>query len=235
MAAQIQHTKQVIKFNWPVVSGLLLITAIPGVPAIFIIALVLLGSGAVAGVSDVINAQYFATPAAILTHASAGVIFFLTMPWQFSPRLRVCRPRLHKVGGRLAVVSGCVMAISGVWMHLMLTPNELGGRFVSLLIMSVAICGAFCTAIGHVIKGRVVQHKKWMIRAVALALAAITPLITGALLQLIFGAWAGVYETLLAFHHSYDRLIAMVINLTIVEMVMRQTSMAQPGSPALSE
>ncbi|KZN46536.1 DUF2306 domain-containing protein [Pseudoalteromonas luteoviolacea] len=235
MAAQIQHTKQVIKFNWPVVSGLLLITAIPGIPAIFIVALVLLGSGAVAGASDVINAQYFATPAAILTHASAGALFFLMMPWQFSPRMRVCRPTLHKVGGQLVVVSGCVMAISGVWMHLMLTPNELGGRFVSLLIMSVAICGAFCAAIAHVKKGRITQHKKWMIRAAALALAAITPLFTGALLQLVFSAWEGVYETLLAFHHNYDRLIAMVINLVIVEVIIRQKSISQPSTLALSE
>ncbi|MBQ4812730.1 DUF2306 domain-containing protein [Pseudoalteromonas luteoviolacea] len=235
MTTQIQHTKQVIKFNWPVVSGLLLMTAIPGIPAIFIFVLVLLGSDAVTGVSDMINGQYFATPAAILTHALAGALFFLTMPWQFSPRIRVRRPRLHKLGGRLAVTSGCVMAISGVWMHLMLTPDELGGRFLSLLIMSVAICSAFCVAIVHVTKGRIAQHKKWMMRAVAFALAAITPLFTGALLQLMFGAWEGIYDTLLAFHHNYDRLIAMAINLAVVEVIIWQQSPSYPKSLAVSK
>ncbi|MEX2961627.1 DUF2306 domain-containing protein [Microbulbifer sp. TYP-18] len=235
MTAQTRHTKQVITFNWPVVAGLLLITAIPGIPAIVILALVLFGSGAVAGVSDVINAQYFATPAAILTHATAGVLFFLTMPWQFSPRIRVRRSVWHKVGGRLAVTSGCIMALSGVWMHLMLSPHELGGRFVSLLIMSTAICTAFCVAIVHIKKGRIAQHKKWMIGAVALSLAAITPLFTGALLHLVFSSWEGIYESLRAFHNNYDRLIAMAINLAIAKVITWQNSVSQPNAPTLPE
>ncbi|MFS1523932.1 DUF2306 domain-containing protein [Microbulbifer sp. 2304DJ12-6] len=235
MTAQTQHTKQVIKFNWPVVAGLLLIAAIPGIPAMFILALVLLGSGAVAGVSDVINAQYFATPAAILTHATSGALFFLTMPWQFSPRFRVRRPVWHKVSGQLAVTSGCIMAVSGVWMHWMLSPHELGGRFVLLLIMSTAICTAFCVAIVHVKKKRIALHKKWMIRAVALSLAAVTPLFTGALLHLVFSPWEGIYEILLTFHHNYDRLIAMAINLAIVEVITWQKGVSQPNAPTLSE
>ncbi|MCF2858518.1 DUF2306 domain-containing protein [Pseudoalteromonas sp. SMS1] len=221
MTAPLQHTKQGIKFNWPAVISLLILTAIPGIPAIIIVILVLLGSGAVAGVSEAINAQYFLTPAAILTHGIAGGLFFLTMPWQFSDRIRAYHLRWHQITGRVAVMSGCVMALSGVWMHLMLSPHDLGSRFMSLIILSVAICGAFIVAVVQVIKGRIEQHRAWMMRAVALALAAITPIFTGAVLQLVFSAWTGGSEILAALHHDYDRLIAMAVNLVVVEWMLR--------------
>ncbi|MBE0387940.1 DUF2306 domain-containing protein [Pseudoalteromonas luteoviolacea] len=235
MTAQLQHTKQDNKFNWPVVISLFLLTAIPGIPAIFIVALVLLGDGAIAGVSQLINAQYFYAPAAILTHGSTGALFFLTMPWQFSPRIRMRRPIWHKVSGRIAVVSGCLMAMSGVWMHIALSPDELGGRFIALVILSMSICIAFSVAVVHVVKGRIAQHQIWMMRAVALALAAITPLFTGAILQLVFSAWTGLYEVLAALHHDYDRLIAIVINLIVVEWVIQQKRIPWREGSALTQ
>ncbi|MDK2597719.1 DUF2306 domain-containing protein [Pseudoalteromonas obscura] len=204
-------------FNWPVVSGLLLITAIPGIPAIIIVALVLLGAGTVAGISNTINPQYFSTPAAILTHGFSGAVFFLTMPWQFSPRIRLHYPKWHKFAGRFAALSGCVMALSGIWMHLVLTPNDLGARFIALVIMSVAIVGAFGIAIWSVLNGQIVAHTKWMMRAVAICLAAITPLLLGAILQVLLGSWQETFKGVFGFYHDYDRLIAMAINLILVE------------------
>ncbi|MCG7548749.1 DUF2306 domain-containing protein [Pseudoalteromonas sp. Of7M-16] len=215
-----------IPFNWPVVSGLLLITAIPGIPAIIIVALVLLGAGTVAGISNIINPQYFSTPAAILTHGFSGAVFFLTMPWQFSPRIRLHYPKWHKFAGRIAAVSGCVMALSGIWMHLVLTPDELGARFIALVTMSVAIVGAFGIAIWYVLQGQIIAHKKWMMRAIAICLAAITPLFLGAILQLLLGSWQETFKGVFGFYHDYDRLIAMTINLLLVEWLDKRQAKA---------
>ncbi|AOT10030.1 DUF2306 domain-containing protein [Pseudoalteromonas luteoviolacea] len=232
------HRKnQPTAFNWPVVSGLLLIMAIPGLPAIIIIALVLLGQSDVFGMADVINPQYLAAPAAILTHATAGVTFFLTMPWQFSPRLRMRYPRWHMRAGRIAVISGCAMALSGIWLHLVLSPDELGGRFVSLVVMSIAIVGAFSVAVWHIVRGQVDQHKKWMVRAVAISLAAITPLFIGAIVHVVLSHWQDTFGSLLTIYHDYDRLIAMFINLLVIEWLSKephQTGVSNAGIVSVS-
>ncbi|MDK1290351.1 DUF2306 domain-containing protein [Pseudoalteromonas umbrosa] len=220
---------QPVAFNWPVISGLLLIMAVPGIPAIIIIALVLLGQTDVLGMADVINPQYLAAPAAILTHAMAGVTFFLTMPWQFSPRLRIRYPRWHKLAGRIAVISGCVMALSGIWLHLVLSPNELGGRFISLVVMSIAIVGAFSVAVWQIVHGHVKEHKKWMMRAVAISLAAITPLFIGMIVHLVLGHWKETFAPVLTLYHDYDRLVAMLINLVVVEWLSKKPQKA--GKP----
>ncbi|WP_052262596.1 DUF2306 domain-containing protein [Pseudoalteromonas luteoviolacea] len=224
---------QPIAFNWPVVSGLLVIMAIPGLPAIIIIALVLLGQAGVFGMTDVINPQYIAAPAAILTHALAGVIFFLTMPWQFSPRLRVRYPRWHRLAGRIAVLSGCVLALSGVWLHLVSSPDELGGRFISLVVMSIAIVGAFSVAVWQIVRGQVTGHKKWMMRAVAISLAAITPLFIGAIVHLVLGHWQDTFASLLTIYRDYDRLIAMCINLVVVEWLSKPPHQTDEASAEL--
>ncbi|KZN47714.1 DUF2306 domain-containing protein [Pseudoalteromonas luteoviolacea] len=226
---------QPVAFNWPVISGLLLIMAIPGIPAIIIIALVLLGQTDVLGMADVIHPQYLAAPAAILTHAMAGVTFFLTMPWQFSPRLRIRYPRWHKLAGRVAVIAGCTMALSGIWLHLVLSPNELGGRFISLVVMSIAIVGAFSVAVWQIVRGQVAGHKKWMMRAVAISLAAITPLFIGVIVHLVLGHWQETIAPLLTLYHDYDRLVAMLINLVVVEWLSKKPQKAgEPNRSAMS-
>ncbi|MCF6440922.1 DUF2306 domain-containing protein [Pseudoalteromonas luteoviolacea] len=226
---------QPVAFNWQVVSGLLLIMAIPGIPAIIIIALVLLGQTDVLGMADVINPQYLTAPAAILTHAMAGITFFLTMPWQFSPRLRIRYPRWHKIAGCIAVIAGCTMALSGIWLHLVLSPNELGGRFISLVVMSIAIVGAFSVAVWQIVRGHVTEHKKWMMRAVAISLAAITPLFIGMIVHLVLGHWQGTFAPLLTLYHDYDRLVAMLINLVVVEWLSKKPLKAgEPNRSAMS-
>ena len=206
-------------FNWPIVGFLLFMTGIPGVPAIFLLAIVIIGPSAGAEMTSLINAVYFETPAAILVHASSGVLLFLTMPFQFSPALRKKNSNWHKIGGRIALLSGCVLAVSGVWMHHVLSPNSFGMRYVSLVIMSIAICTTFSLALWHIINGNVQVHRKWMIRAVAITLAAVTPLFVGAILHLLFGQLESLFAILSQFQQDYGRLIGIAINLAIVEFI----------------
>lgn len=208
-----------VPFNWPVVTFLLLMTAIPGVPAIFIVTLVALGPSVDGNISSVVNAVYFETPAAILVHGSSGVLFFLTMPFQFSPALRMKYANWHKVGGRIALLSGYVMAISGVWMHHVLSPNSVDMRYFSLVIMSAAMCATFSLALWHIVNGNIQKHRQWMIRAVAITLGAITPLFVGAIISVLFGQFDTLFATLSKFQYDFGRLVGMGINLIVVEFV----------------
>ena len=205
-------------FNWPIVGGLLFLTGIPAIPGIFLIALVLMGPGAVEGVSESLNALHFETPMAVAVHGGAGFVFFLTMPFQFSTKLRMKRPNFHRISGRFAVSSGVLMSLSGIWMHLVLTPNELGPRFVTLVLMGVAITTAFSYAIYCAVQRKTAQHQVWMMRAVAIALAEVTPIFVDLVLYITLSQFDSLLTMAAQLKHDYGRLLAIVINLTIVEL-----------------
>ncbi|WP_019030083.1 DUF2306 domain-containing protein [Colwellia piezophila] len=206
-------------FNWPVVGFLLFMTGIPGIPAFFILAVVALGADVGESFSSVVNVLYFETPAAIFVHGGAGILFFLTMPFQFSPALRNKKSNWHKTGGRIALLSGYVMAVSGVWMHHVLSPDSFGMRYVSLVILSIAMCTAFSLALWHIINRNFDVHRKWMIRAVAITLAVITLLFVEAILFLLFGQLENTFAVISQFQHDYGRLVGITINLIIVEYI----------------
>jgi len=209
-------------YNWPVVGTLLFLTGIAGIPAMFgivMVALAVLGFG---GEPSFISSIHFSKPGAMFIHGGAGILFFLTMPFQFSPKVRDNNPKRHKLAGRIAVISGCIMAISGVWMHNVLSPESQGIRYSILIMTSMAICSSFLIALWYVIKGNIQVHQLWMARAVAIVLAAITPLFIDIFILIIFSDLEVIFKMLTQFQYDYGRLLGIVINLSIVEIIMRE-------------
>jgi len=221
-------------FNWPIVGFLLFMTGIPGIPAIFILIGVALGPSAGEIISSVVNTLYFESPAAILVHGSSGILFFLTMPFQFSPALRNKTSNWHKIGGRIALLSGYIMAVSGVWMHHVLSPDLFDMRYVSLIILSIAMCTAFSLALWHIMNRNLDLHRKWMIRAVAITLGVITVLFVEAILFLLFGHLENTFTVISQFQHDYGRLVGAAINLTTVEYIFYKEKFKQKKQYPLS-
>ena len=58
-----------------------------------------------------------------------------------------------------------------------------------------------------------------MIRAVAITLAAVTPLFVEAILHLLFGQLDSILAILSQFQHDYGRLVGIGINLAVVEFI----------------
>ena len=220
-------------FNWPVVGFLLFMAGIPGLPAIFILALVAIGPSSGEGISSMINTLHFGTPTAVFVHGGAGILFFLTMPYQFSPAIRVKNLKLHKTGGLIALLSGYIMGLSAIWMHHVLLPDVFGSRYVVLLMMSIAMCIAFSLGLWHIINGNVQSHRKWMIRAVAITLAAVTPLFVETFIFLLFGQFENIFAVIIPFLNDYDRLVGIAINLTIVEYIFLNEKFKQKSQERL--
>jgi hypothetical protein len=205
--------------NWPVVGFLLFMSGIPGIPAIFLLAIVAIGPSSGDSISSLINTLHFGTPAAVFVHGGAGILFFLTMPFQLSPALRIKNQNRHKAGGRIALLSGYIMGLSGIWMHHVLSPDSFGIRYIVLVVMSIAMCITFSLALWHIINRNVQSHRKWMCRAVAITLAAVTPLFVEAISFLLFGQLENTFAVISQFQHDYGRLVGIAINLTIVEYI----------------
>ncbi|NMP30663.1 DUF2306 domain-containing protein [Thalassotalea sp. M1531] len=211
--------------NWSIVGLLFFLTGIAGIPAIFLVAMVALGPSATGEVSTIINVAHFETPMAIYLHGGFGILFFLTMPFQFSPKLRVSNPQRHKIAGRVAVISAFVMATSGVWMHNVLTPESQGIRYFILILTSAAICLTFSIALMFAIKRNIAQHRIWMARAVAVTLAAVTPLFVELLSVVLFSHFEQFFAVLTKLQYDYGRLLGMAINLAIAEIIISKKAL----------
>lgn len=208
--------------NWPLVSTLWLLMAIPGIPAIIIVLLLLIGPVESTLLMSFINPLYIASPWAVIVHGSSSALFFLTMPWQFSPAIRHKHPQWHRASGWLVLLSGYTMAISGIWMHLFLTPDELGMRFIGLLALSGGMMLAFSIAFYAVLNRQFDRHKRWMCRAVAITLAALTPLFIKLIADLTLGQIGAIQPLLTPFFHDYDRLLGIGLNLLLVQWLLRE-------------
>jgi hypothetical protein len=115
-------------------------------------------------------------------HFASALVFVALMPWQFIGSLRRRRPGLHRGMGRLAAISGLVMAVSGVAMAY-LPEHSVGER-----VFMTSFFGVFMIFLGRGVADararRIVEHRAWMVRATATAL---TPVVQ----RLIFGVFAG--------------------------------------------
>ncbi len=221
-----------LNHNWPLVSTLWLLMAIPGIPAILIVSLLvtslLIGPVESTLLMSFINPLYIASPWAVIAHGSSGAIFFLTMPWQFSPAIRHKHPKWHRASGRVVLLSGYTMAVSGIWMHLFLTPDELGMRFIGLLALCSGMMLAFSMAFYAVLNRQFDRHRRWMCRAVAITLAALTPLFIKLAADLTLGQISAIQPLLTPFFHDYDRLLGIGLNLLLVEWLLRKKVIVQP-------
>ena len=109
---------------------------------------------------------------AFFTHIYFGGISLLVGWSQFSKRIRGKRLKLHRLLGKIYVVSVLISAIAGFYVALFAN-----GGIVSQLGFSFLAIGWFYTtlkAYTTIKKKDVESHRKWMIRSYAFTLAAVT-------------------------------------------------------------
>ena len=108
-----------------------------------------------------------------MIHIVPGLLFLVLAPLQFVARLRNRRPRLHRWMGRVALVSGLIVGASALVMSPRLAiggANETAATTLFASIFLFDLVKAFLA----IRKGKVAQHREWMIRAFAIGLAVAT-------------------------------------------------------------
>lgn len=122
-------------------------------------------------------------------HVGGGGTALLLAPWQFIRALRNRAPVVHRTIGRLYVMAILIGGTAG----LVMAPNSDAGPIAQLGFASLAVLWLATTAIAFAAayRRKISTHRRWMIRSVALTLAAVTLRIyvgiTGALLVPSFG------------------------------------------------
>ena len=111
-------------------------------------------------------------PLAFFTHVGLAPVALILMPFQFLPRLRARRPRLHRWIGRSYGTAILLSGLGGLALALGTKAGPVAATGFGLL----AVLWLATTAVG-VWKARArdfAAHRQWMIRSAALTFAAVT-------------------------------------------------------------
>ena len=172
------------------------------------------------------NARFFASPLPVVVHIVSSSLFAILGAFQFSTGFRRRWPRWHRVAGRILVLAGLLVGLSGLWMTLFY-PRPIGdGDLLSALrllfgsAMIVSIVLSFTAIRRRDVRG----HRAWMMRGYAIGLGAGTQVLVLMVGEMIAGKPSEFSRALLMG-------AAWMINLAVAEWVIRKRS-APPARTA---
>ncbi len=174
------------------------------------------------------NARFFAAPIPVLLHIVSATIYSLLGAFQFSAGFRRGWPDWHRAAGRILVVSGLFVALSGLWMTLFYKIVPADGALLHTFRLFFGSAMAMSILLGTLAIRRreVVRHQDWMCRGYAIGLGAGTQALTQLPLLLLFGA---PDELTLALMMG----AAWVVNLAVAEWLIRSARVAKMRAVAM--
>ena len=200
--------------EWLVIVGLLLLSFIPISAGAF--RLTQLSGGAQITPA---NARFFASPPPVIVHIVSASLFAILGAFQFANSLRRRWPAWHRWAGRLLVICGLLVGLSGLWMVLFY-PHPVGdGDFLSAqrLLFGSAMIVSIVLSFTAIRRGNVKGHRAWMMRGYAIGMGAGTQALVLMVGEMIAGKPGELSRALLMGS-------AWVINLAVAEWVIRRRS-----------
>jgi asparagine N-glycosylation enzyme membrane subunit Stt3 len=149
-------------------------------------------------------------------------LFMLLVPIQLSRRVRDRHPAVHRWNGRALVALGSILGPVGIAIGIVM---PFGGpvELVVSSIIGIAFLVSLFMGVTRIRKKRVVEHRQWMVRMLAVGFVPVTMrglMIAGVMLfdleaPAIFGP---------------TMLMGLVINVFVIELhLRRQRRIRQPG------
>lgn len=179
------------------------------------------------------NPRAIADPWPIILHVLSSFVFCIAGALQFLPSLRLHRPILHRVTGRITVVAGVLSAASGLWMTIVFAfPEALQGSllFSMRIILGLAMMGLLGWAVVAVKAGSFRKHAASMLRAYAIGQGASTQAFLGIAWIVVFG----IEPT--GFLRDCFMVFCWVLNLLAAEALIHlYTAKPRPSNQTLVE
>jgi len=150
------------------------------------------------------NPGFYEYPVTIRLHVGLGGLFLALALLQICTRIRGAFPRVHRVVGRVAVAAGLVSGVTAV-LAIVLFPFS--GSGMVFFVAPFAIYFAVALVRGYVSarQRKFAEHRRWMIRALAIASAIATQRLIFLPTLAVFGTdeftirWASMFAFTLAF------------------------------------
>lgn len=205
-------------FQRPIPLALLLafLTAIPVLNSLFLVFQIPTGDYPKA------SAHLGAAPISWFVHVLAGFAFGITGPVQFVRALRHRFGRLHRVSGRIFVVSGVIIGLSGLSILAQVTPVRTPMVDIARGVFGVVLLITLAMAMMAVRKRDFVRHRAWAIRAYAVGMGLGTVALVFIPLYIITGQPPfGLLSDILF-------VVTWVLTIAIGEVVARHVSRSHP-------
>ena len=200
--------------DWLIPAGLALLSLVPDAAATARLAELAKGAAITAA-----NARFFAMPLPVVLHLLSVIPFSLIGAFQFVPALRRRHHGWHRAAGRVLVVLGLVVALSGLWMTLAYPWPAGDGAvlYAERLVVGTAMLFSIILGVDAIRRRDFAAHGAWMTRAYAIGMGAGTQVLTHLPYFILVGK-----PTVPA------RAVMMgagwVINVVVAELVIRRRS-----------
>jgi len=163
-------------------------------------------------------ASFRARPWGIYPHALFGSAALVTGTLQFNRALLLRRRALHRALGKVYVVS-CLL-VGGAGLYMSFYAAEGPGTHYGFGLLGALLIATTLVAYRNIRRGRIAEHREWMIRSVALIFAAVTLRIELPLLIMYFhGDFSPAYRIV--------AWLCWVPNLVWAEACVRLTRQGQ--------
>jgi len=164
------------------------------------------------------NALFVATPLPVVVHIVGAAVFAVVGAFQFVTGYRKRSFGWHRAAGRVLVVCGLLVGLSGLWMTLFFPrpsgPNDL--LYAFRLVFGAAMVMSILLGFEAIIRRRdVLSHRAWMMRAYAIGLGAGTQVLTGMVESFVVGQPNALSTAL-------SQASGWVINLMVAEWAIRR-------------
>ncbi|CAN7763079.1 DUF2306 domain-containing protein [Paenibacillus sp. LjRoot153] len=163
------------------------------------------------------NERFFASPLPLVLHILSASVYAILGAFQFANGFRTRWPGWHRAVGRILIVCGLVVGLSGVWMTLFYSrPPGTGDLLYAFrLLFGSAMVVSIILGFTTIRRGDVIRHRAWMMRAYAIGLGAGTQALTPLAGLLISGPPTELTGAL-------QMAAGWVINLAVAEWVIRK-------------
>jgi uncharacterized membrane protein len=199
------------KSDAPLLIGLILLSVIPVLGGM--VRLTDLASNTVINPS---NARFHTMPLPVVIHIIAATLFSILGAFQFAPNFRQKHLKLHRIMGRILVIAGILVGLTGLFMTVVypLYPQLQGIILLGFrLLAGVGMLLSIILAWRNVVQGNIKAHRNWMIRAYAIAQGAGTQAI-------VFIPWTMLIGKPDALTRDSLMAVSWVINLAIAEWII---------------
>lgn len=164
------------------------------------------------------NERFFNSPVPVVVHIVSITGYSIFAVFQLLPQFRRKHPGWHRAAGRVLVLLGVGVALSGLWMTLFyrLPEHDSDLLNVTRVLVAAGMVTALVLGFRSIRRRDVPAHRAWMIRSYALGMGAGTQAATNIPYLLATGEQPGTgWRTFLM-------ILAWGINIVIAEYVIRR-------------
>ena len=208
------ESRSLRRSGWKIPAGLIALSVVPALAGTARLTELARGAAITAA-----NARFFAMPLPVVMHILTVIPFSILGALQFAPAFRQRRPGWHRAAGRVLVVCGLIVALTGLWMTLVYPWPTGDGEalYVERLVFGSAMLMSLAMSIDAIRRRNFAVHGEWMMRAYAIAMGAGTQALTHL-----------PYYVLVGKPDESARAVLMgagwVINVVVAEWIIRRGS-----------